>query len=411
MCAAVVETDRLVLRRFTEADAPALRDMLANEEVARFLPLVAPRSLDEARAYLDEKFLAAYRAADRGERSAEGLPLDLHYAICRKDDGAFLGYINVDADEAHDAGYALARSAWGHGYAREALAAMVKVARQAGFPFLTATHDELNPRSGRVMAACGFTYRYSYRELWQPKNYEVVFRMYQLDLTPVVPTYQGYWEKWPDHWVDDDAGAGAGPAAPAGEKNDAPGEKDGAPDAGAAGTVGAGAESAPGDGAESARVPALQDKVRGAAQMAAGAALAAAGVPMCVLPGPGVAALAGGAALISRGQRVYSGREASALEKQLDKAADTLGAAAKDQAVRAGKVVAREAPVVAAKVGSMALKGAGFALTGLAAGLQASGKLAAKGCFALSDRLRERGQADRASSEGARPGETPVEEA
>lgn len=395
MCTAVVETDRLVLRRFTEADAPALRDMLTDEEVAHFLPLVAPRGLDEARAYLDEKFLAAYRAADRGERSAEGLPLDLHYAICRKDDGAFLGYINVDADEAHDAGYALVRSAWGHGYAREALAAMVKVARQAGFPFLTATHDELNPRSGRVMAACGFMYRYSYRELWQPKNYEVVFRMYQLDLEPDVPTYQGYWEKWPDHWVDDDAGAGTGPAASAGEKNSGPSEKDGASST----------------GAESASAPTPQDKVRGAAQMAAGAALAAAGVPMCVLPGPGVAALAGGAALISRGQRVYSGREASAIEKRLDKAADTLGKAAKDQAMRAVHAAAREAPVVAAKVGSVALKGAGFALTGLAAGLQASGRLAAKGCFALSDRLRERGQADRASSEGARPGETPVEEA
>ena len=202
MCAAVVETDRLALRRFTNADARSLLEMLSDEEVTHFLPLIAPRDLAEASAYIDEHFLATYRAADRGERSDEGLPLDLHYAICRKDDGAFLGYINVDADEAHDAGYALVRSAWGHGYAREALAAMIEVARHAGFPYLTATHDELNPRSGRVMAACGFTYRYSYRELWQPKNYEVVFRMYQLDFAADSPTYQGYWDKWPDHWVD-----------------------------------------------------------------------------------------------------------------------------------------------------------------------------------------------------------------
>ena len=374
MCAAVVETDRLALRRFTDADARSLLEMLSDEEVTHFLPLIAPRNLAEASAYIDEHFLATYRAADRGERSDEGLPLDLHYAICRKDDGAFLGYINVDADEAHDAGYALVRSAWGHGYAREALAAMIEVARRAGFPYLTATHDELNPRGGRVMAACGFTYRYSYRELWQPKNYEVVFRMYQLDFAADSPTYQGYWDKWPDHWVD-----GA--------------------DAGSRGRQEAGGSVSP------------QDKVKGVAQMAVGAAVAAAGVPMCILPGPGIAALAGGAALISKGQRAYAGRKATALEAKLDAAADALGAVAKDQAARAARAAACEAPVVAAKTASLALKGAGFALTGAGTALQAGGRLAAKGCFALSDRLRERGQSEQPSSEGEQPRETPAEEA
>lgn len=69
-----------------------------------------------------------------------------------------------------------------------ALLAMLSDERAAGLAFLTATHDELNPASGAVMRACGLTYRYSYRELWQPKNYEVTFRMHQVDLVPGRPS-------------------------------------------------------------------------------------------------------------------------------------------------------------------------------------------------------------------------------
>ena len=32
------------------------------------------------------------------------------------------------------------------------------------------------------MRKLGMTYRYSYEELWQPKNFPVIFRMYQLNL-------------------------------------------------------------------------------------------------------------------------------------------------------------------------------------------------------------------------------------
>ena len=48
--------------------------------------------------------------------------------------------------------------------------------------YITATHDVNNPRSGRVMQAIGMRYCYSYEELWQPKNFPVIFRMYQLNL-------------------------------------------------------------------------------------------------------------------------------------------------------------------------------------------------------------------------------------
>ena len=69
----------------------------------------------------------------------------------------------------------------------EAAAAVVERLRADGLPFLTATHDADNPKSGAVMERIGMTYRYSYEELWQPKNRLVIFRMYQMDLNGTWP--------------------------------------------------------------------------------------------------------------------------------------------------------------------------------------------------------------------------------
>lgn len=73
-----------------------------------------------------------------------------------------------------------------------------------GVPYVTATHDRENPRSGGVMRGVGMQYRYSYEELWQPKNRRVVFRLYQLNLDGRDDrTYLEYWNHWPTHFVED----------------------------------------------------------------------------------------------------------------------------------------------------------------------------------------------------------------
>ena len=181
----LIETPRLILRRMSVDDAPALLEMLSDERVSKFLPLFAPADEKEARSFIDRTFLSSYARADAGERGADGCPLDLKFAVCLKDAAGaparLIGYIQIDGDEAHDFGYAYVHDAWGHGYASEAARAMVARACAEGLPFLTATHDELNPASGHVMRASGMDYRYSYRELVQPKNQLVTFRLYQID--------------------------------------------------------------------------------------------------------------------------------------------------------------------------------------------------------------------------------------
>ena len=70
-------------------------------------------------------------------------------------------------------------------------------------PYLTATHDVNNPRSGNVMRALGMRYRYSYEELWQPKNFFVTFRMYQINLDGHDDrVYREYWNRYENHFVE-----------------------------------------------------------------------------------------------------------------------------------------------------------------------------------------------------------------
>lgn len=82
---------------------------------------------------------------------------------------------------------------------------VVKQLRESDIPYITATHDINNPRSGNVMKRIGMTYCYSYEELWQPKNRLVTFRMYQLNLCKAdAPIYQRYWNMYPVHFIEKD---------------------------------------------------------------------------------------------------------------------------------------------------------------------------------------------------------------
>ena len=102
-------------------------------------------------------------------------------------------------------GYALARRFWRCGYTREAGAALIKRLRRDGAPYVTATHDRNNPRSGHVMRALGMRYCYSYQERCMPKDILVTFRMYQLNLDGSEDrVYQKYWNESAVHFVEQD---------------------------------------------------------------------------------------------------------------------------------------------------------------------------------------------------------------
>ena len=83
--------------------------------------------------------------------------------------------------------------------------AVIEQWKKDGIPYITATHDINNPRSGRVMKRLGMKYQYSYEEQWQPKNQTVVFRMYQLNLDgDDSRIYRKYWEISDVHYIEKD---------------------------------------------------------------------------------------------------------------------------------------------------------------------------------------------------------------
>ena len=187
-----LESERLILRRFTEADIDAIFEIFGDVELNRFLPWYPPKSLDEAAEFYQKRYAASYSQ-----------PYGYAYAITRKCDDRPIGYVNLDVGEAHDLGYGLKREYQRQGYVSEACRALIARAKSDGVPFVTATHDVNNPASGYVMRAVGMKYMYSYEELWQPKNFKVIFRMYQLNLDrDASRIYRKYWEMYPNHFIE-----------------------------------------------------------------------------------------------------------------------------------------------------------------------------------------------------------------
>lgn len=162
-----IETQRLILRRFTQDDARALYQILSDEEVNTFLPMFPLKTMEEANAYIQKQYLDTYQE-----------PFGYRYAVCLKTDHIPIGYVQVSSSESHDFGYGLRKDFWHKGIITEAGRAVVEELRNSGMPFITATHDIKNPRSGEVMKKLGMIYQYSYEEQWQPKNIPVTFRMY-----------------------------------------------------------------------------------------------------------------------------------------------------------------------------------------------------------------------------------------
>lgn len=184
----MLQTERLILRKFTEKDMQALYDIYRDEEVNTYLPWFPLQSQEEAKTFFEERYVksSGYR-----------------YAICLKSDNVPIGYIHVCMEDNHDLGYGLRKEFWHQGIVSEAGRAVVEQVKKDGLPYLTATHDVNNPRSGNVMKALGMKYQYTYEELWQPKNFLVHFRMYQLNFDGGDFVYRKYWNQYENHFVEE----------------------------------------------------------------------------------------------------------------------------------------------------------------------------------------------------------------
>ncbi|WP_367924453.1 GNAT family N-acetyltransferase [uncultured Ruthenibacterium sp.] len=184
-----LETDQLLLRNFVEKDLTALHLLLSDKEVNTFLPWFPVKTMEETKHFFETRL--------KGKKYC--------FAICLKEKDEPIGYITVAMDDSHDFGYALRKEFWHQGIVTQASKAVVHLLQKDGIDYITATHDKNNPRSGGVMRQIGMKYCYSYKELWQPKNILVTFRMYQLNLDGQTNRiYKKYWNLYADHFIETD---------------------------------------------------------------------------------------------------------------------------------------------------------------------------------------------------------------
>jgi RimJ/RimL family protein N-acetyltransferase len=135
----------LVLRPGWAEDAPALAAAIADERIVRNLATAPwPYQLRDAEAYL---------AQPRN-------PLLPSFLIFERTDGEprLIGSCGLArrASGAVELGYWIARPFWSRGFATEASAALVDIARALRLPRLQASHFIDNPASGRVLEKLGF---------------------------------------------------------------------------------------------------------------------------------------------------------------------------------------------------------------------------------------------------------------
>jgi RimJ/RimL family protein N-acetyltransferase len=149
-----LETDRLMLRRFTEADEDNLVELNGDPAVMRFLNGGKPTPRDEIRNRVLPGFLGYY------ERF-QGFGF---WAAVEKSTGQFLGWFHFRPRMEHpkdgeiELGYRLRRSAWGKGYATEGSRALIRKGfTEFGVERVVAETMTVNLGSRRVMEKSGLT--------------------------------------------------------------------------------------------------------------------------------------------------------------------------------------------------------------------------------------------------------------
>ena len=144
-----IETPRLALRHLREDDVPALYEIFRDRDVTRYWSWTAYTRPAQAVALLDEiDQLFAERAL-------------FQWGVARREDDRVVGTVTLfdiePANRRGEVGFALARSAWGHGFMREALTALFDFAFDTlGLHRLEADVDPRNERSLAVLERHGF---------------------------------------------------------------------------------------------------------------------------------------------------------------------------------------------------------------------------------------------------------------
>ena len=150
-----LETERLVLRRFTADDADLLIELDSDPAVMRYVPRGEPT----APGVIRERDLPSILAGYEMWGGNFGL-----FAAHEKASGAFIGWFHLRPEQGApldevELGYRLRQAEWGKGYATEASRALLgKGFMELGVRIVWAATMSVNPASQQVMKKLGMTF-------------------------------------------------------------------------------------------------------------------------------------------------------------------------------------------------------------------------------------------------------------
>lgn len=151
-----LETERLILRRFTLEDAePMYQNWAHDPEVTKYLTWPPHQDVDVSEEIIDS-WVSQYEKGNYYNWAIElkelGEPIG-NISVVQRDDRARRAHI----------GYCLGKDWWHQGIMTEALGAVIKYLFREGYLRVESRHNVKNPHSGDVMKKCGMQYEGTFK--------------------------------------------------------------------------------------------------------------------------------------------------------------------------------------------------------------------------------------------------------
>ncbi|MFJ9417125.1 GNAT family N-acetyltransferase [Streptomyces sp. NPDC101227] len=162
-----LESERLVLRPFTEGDAHLLFALDNAPGVMRFINGGRPTTHEAIRAETLPRFLRDYPCFGTPSFGTRG-----YWAAQERATGVFVGWfefrpLDAGSPAVVELGYRLNEVSWGKGYATEGSRALIRKGfTDLGVERVTANTMAVNARSRRVMENAGLTFVRSFTGQW-----------------------------------------------------------------------------------------------------------------------------------------------------------------------------------------------------------------------------------------------------
>ncbi len=161
----ILQTERLMLRRWEEGDARSLYEYARNPDVGPIAGWPPHKSVEESRDII-RNVLSGAEA----------------YAICLKSDNRAIGAIELklnghtdmtDRDDECELGYWIGKPFWGQGMVPEAAREMLRHAfEDMGMRKVWCGYYDGNEKSRRVQEKCGFRYQWTTKDVDVPLMHE-----------------------------------------------------------------------------------------------------------------------------------------------------------------------------------------------------------------------------------------------